>query len=141
MHGVGFIMHPETAKHIIHTNYISERIILVQIKEGSRTTTIVQTYAPCNDSYNEDDRKEYFDKLSDILNSVSESDDLIVMGDFNGRIGTRRSPWEEGMGPFSDKDTVCNSNGEHLLNLCSQQGLIITNSFFPTSTQSYQNLV
>ncbi|CAG5135514.1 unnamed protein product, partial [Candidula unifasciata] len=52
------------------------------------------------------------------------------MGDFNGRVGKRRSPWERYLGPFSDTTTDCNRNGEHLLNLCAEQDLYITNTFY-----------
>ena len=52
------------------------------------------------------------------------------MGDFNGRVGQRRTPWETHLGPFSDTTTTCNSNGEQLLNLCAEHELAISNTFY-----------
>ena len=52
------------------------------------------------------------------------------MGDFNGRVGKRRPPWERYLGPFSFTPTECNEHGLRLLNLLSEYNLYITNTFF-----------
>ena len=44
-------------------------------------------YAPCNDSYSDEDKDSFFEKLSDTINNIKEQDGLYVMGDFNGRVG------------------------------------------------------
>ena len=60
------------------------------------------------------------------------------MGDFNGRIGERRAPWTKHLGPHSDHRTPCNYNGNHVLELCAEHDLIVTNTFFlHTATQIY----
>ena len=90
--------------------------------------TIIQIYAPCIDTNSEEEKAEFFDKLSDTIDSVPDNDDLIVMGDFNGRVGPRRTPWETYLGPHSYVNTECNYNGEQLLALCAEHGLWITNT-------------
>ena len=52
------------------------------------------------------------------------------MGDFNGRIGSRREPWVKYFGPHSDTEKECNYNGEQILNLCAEFDLYITNTFY-----------
>ncbi|XP_012935508.1 craniofacial development protein 2-like [Aplysia californica] len=52
------------------------------------------------------------------------------MGDFNGRVGERRTPWTKHLGPHSDHRTPCNYNGNHVLELCAEHDLFITNTFF-----------
>jgi hypothetical protein len=47
------------------------------------------------------------------------------MGDMNGRVGKRRSPWEKYLGPYSYCTTPCNENGLHTLELCSEHNLFI----------------
>ena len=60
------------------------------------------------------------------------------MGDFNGRVGVRRTPWTKHHGPHSDHRTPCNCNGNHVLELCAEHDLIITNTFFQhRETQIY----
>ncbi|XP_012935237.1 uncharacterized protein LOC106011148 [Aplysia californica] len=52
------------------------------------------------------------------------------MGDFNGRVGERRTPWTKHLGQHSDHRTPCNYNGNHELKLCAEHDLFITNTFF-----------
>ena len=52
------------------------------------------------------------------------------MGDFNGKEGPRRTPWETYLGPHSDTNTECNYNGEQLLALWAEHGLWITITFY-----------
>ena len=129
-HGVGFIVSPVTSKNITNTEYISERIALIRTAEKNKTTVYIQIYAPCNDSYKYEEKVAFFEELSDTINKVKDTEDLIVMGDFNGRVGKRRTPWEEHLGPYSDQETQCNENGELLLGLCAEHDLIITNTWF-----------
>ena len=61
---------------------------------------------------------------------MDEKDNVTIMGDFNGRVGTRKPTWERYMGPHSDRETDQNSNGEMLLQLCAEHDLVISNTFF-----------
>ena len=129
-HGVGFLLHQNKAKLISDVEYVSERIVRIQLTERERTTTIIQVYAPCNDANNIEERNEFFEKLSDVLNKINNKNDLIVMGDFNGRIGRKKTHREHCLGNFGDTTKDRNSNGEELINLCLEHGLLIANSFY-----------
>jgi hypothetical protein len=129
-HGVGFLIHPNKAKTITDIEYISERIIRIQLMERERNTTLIQIYAPCNNNNNIEERNEFFERLSSVLNKINDKDELYVMGDFNGRIGGKKAQREHCLGNFGDTTTERNSNGEELINLCLEQGLIITNSLY-----------
>ena len=41
-HGVGFIMHPDIAKNVLETNFISERIIKIKMKCGQKSVCPMQ---------------------------------------------------------------------------------------------------
>ena len=129
-HGVAFVMQPDRAKNILETDYVSERLMKIRLMYEHRNETIIQIYAPCNDTYSEKEKAEFFEKLSGTIDLVPDNDDLIVMGDFKGRVGPRRTPWETYLGPHSDYNTKCNYNGEQLLALCAEHGLWITNTFY-----------
>ena len=62
------------------------------------------------------------------LNGIPRTDKLLLMGDFNARIGIGNDKWPLVMG----KHVIgkCNSNGELLLSLCSEFELIVTNTMF-----------
>ncbi|KAI8504891.1 hypothetical protein Bbelb_170000 [Branchiostoma belcheri] len=129
VHGVGVILHPDTAKNILSIENISERIVKIQVKEEQETTSIIQVYAP-TEAYPIEEKENFFEKLDDSISSVPDTDNLVVMGDFNGRVGKRRSPWESYLGPHSDTTKKCSSNGEQLLALCAEHDLWIANTFF-----------
>ncbi|XP_071505665.1 craniofacial development protein 2-like [Diadema antillarum] len=130
VHGVGFILHSYTAKNILNTEYISERIVKIRVREGKKVANYIQIYAPCNDTYSDEEKDKFFGNLSEIINKVHDSEDLYVMGDFNGRVGERRMPWTPHLGPHSDHQTPCNYNGNLVLELCAEHELMVANTFF-----------
>ena len=133
-HGVGFIIHPDKAKDLVSTEYISERLLKVGIREGNKITNYIPVYAPCNDSYSNEEKDSFFAKFSDTINGIPDTEDLYVMGDFNGRVGKKRAPWTKHLGPHSDHRTPCNYNGNHVLELCAEHDLFVTNTFFQHKT-------
>ncbi|XP_072030795.1 craniofacial development protein 2-like [Amphiura filiformis] len=138
VHGVGFYLHPELAKNIMEVDYISERIIRLRIQQEKEVITYIQVYAPCNDSYSDEDKDTFFEELSDVINSTKNQDMLVVMGDMNGHVGSERSPWEDYLGPHSAPNTNRNYNGQLILELCAQHDLFVTNTFFQhRSTQIF----
>ena len=51
VHGVGFIIQHDKAKNLVNTEFISERLLKISIREGNKINHYIQVYAPCNDSY------------------------------------------------------------------------------------------
>jgi len=70
----------------------------------------------------------YYAMLRSTLMQVPRRNKLIVLGDFNARIGSDTKIW----GNFMGKHGVgnINSNGQRLLSLCSEFGLFVTNTLF-----------
>ena len=50
MHGVGFLNDEETAKNLLMTEYVSERIAKIKVREGRKMINFFRVYVPCNDS-------------------------------------------------------------------------------------------
>ena len=70
-----------------------------------------------------------FITLSDVVVRIKDKDSVLLMGDFNARIGNRTQGYEKVMGKFGE-DMEANRNGKQLLDFCASMGLVITNSFF-----------
>ena len=130
IHGVAFVLQPDRANKVLEADFVSERTMKTRLKYEHRNETIIQIYVPCNDTYSIEEKAEFFEKLSSTIDSVPDNNDLIVTGDFNGRAGLRRTPWETYLGPHSDANTDSNCNGGQLLALCAEHGLWITNTFY-----------
>ena len=94
---------------------------------GKRHATIVSAYAPT--MTNPDEIKDkFYDDLDSVISATPWTDKLILLGDFNARVGTDLQIWEgvigtEGIGKR-------NSNGLLLLKKCAEHELLITNTVF-----------
>ena len=118
------------ARNIVDIENISERLLKIRVRKGNRIASYIQVYAPCNDTYTDEDKDMFFGELSDAISRVHDSEDLYIMGDFNGRVGKRRSPWLPYLGPHNDHETHCNYNGNHVLDLFAAHKLVVTNTLF-----------
>ena len=94
---------------------------------SSRFATILSAYAPT--MTNTDEEKEHFySDLVQVISRTPKSDKLVIMGDFNARVGAEHEMWGNVIGKHGlGKD---NSNGTMLLSLCAKHQLAITNTFF-----------
>ena len=78
---------------------------------------------------NPDENKEaFYSQLASVLSGMTRIDKLLLIGDFNARIGTDNNKWPLVMGKHGIEK--CNSNGELILALCSEFELIVTNTMF-----------
>nr|VZI30318.1 unnamed protein product [Spirometra erinaceieuropaei] len=89
--------------------------------------TIISAYAPT--MTNPDAvRDKFYEDLHALLATVSKADKLIVLGDFNARVGTDYTAWRGVLGPHSLRGS--NDNGMLLLRTCAEHRLIQTKTFF-----------
>nr|VZI53607.1 unnamed protein product [Spirometra erinaceieuropaei] len=73
-------------------------------------------------------RDEFYEDLHVLLGTVSKADKLIILGDFNARVGTDHAAWRGVLGPHGLRGS--NDNGLLLLRTCAEHRLILTNTFF-----------
>jgi len=89
--------------------------------------TLISGYAPTLTA--EDEHKTaFYDQLTCTIFNVPGSDKLVVLGDFNARVGRDHHLRKGIIGHHSIGK--CNANGELLLGLCAEQNLIVTNTLF-----------
>ena len=107
---------------------ISDRIMTMRLSlNKDNFATIISVYAPT--MTNPDENKEtFYNQLASVLSGIPRTDKLLLIGDFNARIGRYNDKWTLIMGKHGIGK--CNFNGELLLALCSELELIVTNSIF-----------
>lgn len=88
---------------------------------------IIQCYAPTNDS-EEEEKDDFYDRLLTIIQDRSQRNIIIVMGDFNAKIGSDNRGYEEIMGQHGLGEI--NDNGERFADLCATSNLVIGGSVF-----------
>ena len=62
------------------------------------------------------------------MRCVPSNDRLIIVGDFNARVGSDLQKYKGVLG--SHGVGKCDANGEVLLSLCSEYNLVVTNTLF-----------
>uniref|UniRef100_A0AAV2J1Z3 Reverse transcriptase domain-containing protein n=1 Tax=Knipowitschia caucasica TaxID=637954 RepID=A0AAV2J1Z3_KNICA len=88
---------------------------------------IIQCYAPTNDS-EEEEKDNFYNRLSTIIQDRPRRNIIILMGDFNAKIGSDNPGYEETMGKQGLGEM--NENGERFADLCAASNLVIGGSVF-----------
>ncbi|MGH2507006.1 MAG: reverse transcriptase domain-containing protein [Ktedonobacteraceae bacterium] len=122
--GVGILTSPRMAEQVIEWTPVSERVCVLRLRIGSRGLTLVQIYAP-------NEEKEYTSFLDEValtLETVSPTDSLMLIGDFNAHVGNDDRTWRGVIGRNGPPDF--NRSGRRLLDFCASSGLSIMNTYF-----------
>jgi hypothetical protein len=127
--GVGFAIRKDIVARLREMPLpISDRIMTMRLPlSKDKSATLVSAYAPTMTNPVEN-IEAFYNQLASTLRSVPHTDKLLLMGDFNARIGCDFGKWPLVLGKHGIGK--CNSNGELLLALCSEFGLIVTNTMF-----------
>ncbi|BHF82144.1 hypothetical protein SprV_0802528100 [Sparganum proliferum] len=108
---------------------INDRLMSLRLplRRGGKFATISSAYAPPMTS-SDAARDKFYEDLHALLATVSKADKLIVLGDFNARVGTDHTAWIGVLCPHGLRGS--NDNGLLLLRTCAEHRLILTNTFF-----------
>ena len=125
-HGVGIILGKQAGNSLIGWTPVDHRIITARFQ--SRKTTVIQAYAPTENS-DDEDKDEFYGKLQDVIDSIPSYDIKLLIGDFNAQIGSERKGLEQTIGPHGTSP-VHNDNGERFISFCSNNGFSIAYTYF-----------
>ena len=99
-HGVGFAIRNILLHQLpdLPTG-INERLMKLRFPVSrSIHVTIISAYAPTLISC-EEDKERFYETLDSLVKSTPVSDKLVVIGDFNARVGADHQSWEGVLGP------------------------------------------
>ena len=109
---------------------INDRLMTWRLPlSGNKHATIVSAYAFTMTNPDEVQDKFYND-LGDVISATPRTDKVILLGDFNTRVGTDHQTWEGVIHVGQEGVGKCNSNGLLLLRKCAEHDLLITNTIF-----------
>ena len=112
-HGVEFIIGPRMAPYIQSTEAIHERLVRCTFKIKGKRYHFYQVYAP-QQGHSEEEKREFIEMLEQC--GRREGETVLLMGDFNTRVGRRRNEVERMLGPYGE--VVRNTDGEILMDFC-----------------------
>ncbi|XP_012941986.1 craniofacial development protein 2, partial [Aplysia californica] len=123
--GVAVILDMPTSKTLKGYLTISDRVMLVRLKGSPFDTTIIQAYAPTSES-TEDEIEKFYDEINQAKTHCKSQDIVIVMGDFNAKVGAIRH--EDIVGPYGLGNR--NERGEKLIEWAILNDMIIGNTWY-----------
>lgn len=126
-HGVGFAIRNNILNCIESPVGISKRIMTLRLTSTSGPVTLVSAYAPTLQASSEV-KDKFYDDLRECLRHVRSTDKLMILGDFNARIGSNWRDWPDCVGSHGIGNQ--NENGQRLLELCAPFSLCVTNTYF-----------
>ena len=95
--------------------------------EKPTVCTLISVYSPTlqADLF---DKEKFYDDLRRLVQNTPTDDKIIIMGDFNARVGRDSESWKGVLGKHGVGN--CKENGRLHLEFCSEHQLVITNTIF-----------
>ncbi|XP_072023006.1 craniofacial development protein 2-like [Amphiura filiformis] len=118
--GVGIVLSSSTKSSLASVTQYTDRILANNF-QGNPATTVIVTHCPTNMN-NEDNIEAHYDNLRRAIDSIPAHNVLVIVGDFNGRVGT-------GDANYTYHNTT-NRNGKYMVDLVIDKNLIIANTYF-----------
>ena len=131
--GVALVLSKTAQKALIGYNPISERIIMARFQAFIGELIVLQVYAPTADS-SDKDINEFYDVLQMTLATLPSKACVVLMGDFNAKVGDSECAANSVIGKFGYGNS--NARGEQLLNFCGINDLVIANTLFKQGKES-----
>ena len=123
-HGVGILLNKKLTKYVKGKWLVSPRNMLIKLNAQPFDIAIIQTYAPTT-SYSDEDIEAHYDEIEMMLKEVASTDVLVVMGDFNAKVGKGKE--EDIIGEFGLGER--NERGDRLAHFCIENDLSVVNTF------------
>ncbi|XP_039297843.1 craniofacial development protein 2-like [Nilaparvata lugens] len=125
--GVAIVMDGDINTRVKSWEAVSPRIIRVDL-DLEEKISIIQVYGPTEDA-SVAEKDEFWLQLDRVTIEAEETRKLVVMGDFNGRVGSDQQDGLGSMGKYGC-ETIRNNNGQRLIEYSAQHNLLIGNTWF-----------
>jgi hypothetical protein len=124
--GVGMVVCPKLRDYVLDIKCHNDRLMEMKLKvNNSLTIEIIQLYAPQSGKTVEE-KDGFLAELEQLLERNTRT--ALVMGDFNAKVGSDRTGFEDVLGKFGSGEK--NRDGAKMLEMCNRNGLQISNSWF-----------
>ncbi|XP_060530044.1 craniofacial development protein 2-like [Cylas formicarius] len=123
--GVGFIVHKNIGKSVKNFIAHSDRAALIRLKAAPVDINIIQVYAPTLDKP-DTEMAQLYKEIKELMKLAGKKEVLIIMGDFNAKIGRGRV--DSVVGDFGLGDR--NKRGDTLVQFCQEERLVVANTWY-----------
>lgn len=127
--GVAIAIPKQWNSSVLGYNPVNDRIISIKLNASPISINIIQVYAPTS-AADDDVVETFYNQLETCMSQVPKREILIVLGDFNAKIGSTRfeSSLRHIVGPYGLGTR--NDRGERLFQFAADNNLTIMNTVF-----------
>ena len=98
---------------VLGCNLKNDRMLSVHFQGKPFTITVIQVYAPTSNA-EEAEVERFYEDLQDLLELTPKKDVLLIIGDWNAKVGSQQTPRVTGKYGLG----VQNESGQRLLEFC-----------------------
>jgi len=125
--GVGIVVAESLADCVRSWRCVSERCVMIRLRVAGVWMTLVQVYAPTDDR-DSDTKDGFYAQLQEVVERAPREDKVVVLGDFNARVGNDVEEWNGVIGKHGEETR--NESGTRLLRFSAENEFSIMNTHF-----------
>ena len=125
--GVALLLGKRAQRALLEHKAINSRLISATFRGHHKNFKLIQVYAP-DSTHDDDEVEDFYSQLEDELQTTRNGEVVLIMGDFNSKIGNDPNGYTDIMGKFGLGEQ--NERGERLLEFCQHNQMSITNTYF-----------
>ena len=110
-------------------------MISVYLQGKPFNITVIQVYAPTSNA-EEAEVERFYEDLQDLLQLTPKKDVLLIIGDWNAKVGSQETPGVTGkfaLGMWIEA-------GQRLIEFCQENALVIANTLFQQHKRRWSTL-
>ncbi|KAH0817300.1 hypothetical protein GEV33_005491 [Tenebrio molitor] len=123
--GTAFLVGGGIRNKIMQYEAVDGRISWIRIENKQANITMINAYAPTENSKQEEKTK-FYDKLEKVREKVKRNDILMIVGDFNAKIGKEER--NEGVAGKETIHDITNNNGAKICDLAAATNTFIVST-------------
>ena len=121
--GVAIIVNKRVRNAVLGCSLKNDRKISVHFQGKPFNIMVIQVYAPTSNA-EEAEVEWFYEDLQDVLELTPKKDTLFVIGDWNAKVGSQKTPRVTGKFGLG----VQNEAGQRLIEFCQENTLVIANT-------------
>ena len=121
--GIAIIVNKRVQNAVLGCNLKNDGMISVRFQHKPFNIMVIQVYALSSNT-EEAEADRFYEDLQDLIELTTKKDVLVIIGDWNVKVGSQEAPGVTGKFCFG----VQNEAGQRLIELCQENALVIANT-------------
>ena len=123
--GVAIMVNKRVQNAVFGCNLKNDRMISVRFQGKLFNITVIQVYAPTTNA-EKAEAEWFYEDLQDLLEMTSKKDVLLIIGDWNAKVGSQETHGVTGKFGLE----IQNEAGQRLIEFCQENAPVIANTIF-----------